>query len=149
MALSASFARHIVARGGKVVISDVLDEDGAALAAEARCRRPLRPPRRDRCGAVAIRGRSLDPGGVRHSERPGEQRGASRPASSSSTSRWTTSAPCSRSTWSASSTAFVGGHRADARSGWGFHRQHLLGRRPDGPGAEPPGTAHPSGVCAA
>lgn len=32
--LGASFAQHIVARGGKVVISDVLDDDGAALAAD-------------------------------------------------------------------------------------------------------------------
>ncbi|MGV0784385.1 SDR family oxidoreductase [Mycolicibacterium sp. XJ775] len=32
--LGASFARQIVTRGGKVVISDVLDDDGAALAAD-------------------------------------------------------------------------------------------------------------------
>ncbi|NOQ99044.1 SDR family oxidoreductase [Mycolicibacterium fortuitum] len=32
--LGASFAQHIVARGGKVVISDVLDDEGSALAAE-------------------------------------------------------------------------------------------------------------------
>lgn len=32
--LGASFARHIVTRGGKVVIGDVLDEDGAELPTE-------------------------------------------------------------------------------------------------------------------
>lgn len=32
--LGASFARHIATRGGKVLISDVLDDEGAKLAAE-------------------------------------------------------------------------------------------------------------------
>lgn len=32
--LGAAFARHIVARGGRVVIADILDEEGTLLAAE-------------------------------------------------------------------------------------------------------------------
>ena len=50
--MGAADARLLVAEGAKVVIGDILDEKGEALAAELGAA-ALRPPRRQRRGAVA------------------------------------------------------------------------------------------------
>ena len=42
--MGAAHARALVAEGGKVVIGDILDEEGKALADELGETRALRPP---------------------------------------------------------------------------------------------------------
>ncbi len=71
--MGASHARLLVAEGAKVVIGDILDDEGAALAAELGERGALRAPRRDEAVGLGGRGRR---GGraIREARRLGQQR---------------------------------------------------------------------------
>ena len=70
--MGASHARLLVAEGAKVVIGDILDDEGAALATELGERGTLRAPRRDEAVGLGGRGRG---GGraVREAQRLGQQ----------------------------------------------------------------------------
>ena len=53
--MGKSHARHFAAEGARVVIGDVLDDKGTALADGARRQLPLRPPGRDQRGRTGPR----------------------------------------------------------------------------------------------
>ena len=74
--MGAAHARMLVEEGGKVVIGDILDDEGKALADEIGDSRALRAPRRHPARPVAGRGRHRRRR-VRQAQRAGEQRRAS------------------------------------------------------------------------
>ena len=56
--MGAAHARMLVDEGGKVVIGDILDDEGKAVADEIGDSAALRPPRRHPARPVAGRGRA-------------------------------------------------------------------------------------------